>query len=71
MTTWTLQAPLAPLTLNGGSQIVFEAVSPSTGNAVGTVTVTNVTVYGFDESVSIALFPDGVPAYALEGDDSA
>jgi hypothetical protein len=48
MATDTLKAGIPQLTLAGGMQIVFEAISPTTGATVAGVIVRNVAIYADD-----------------------
>ena len=61
MTVWTLQAPMAELSLPGGSTVTFEAIDPTTGAAVAGVTVTSFTIFGSQEGAST--LEDIVPVY--------
>lgn len=40
--------------LPGEYQFVFEAIDPTTGSAVTGVSVSQIAIYGLDESVSVA-----------------
>ena len=50
MATDQLMAPLPQITLEPGMQIVFEAISPTTGLAITGVTVKGIAIYGTDEA---------------------
>jgi hypothetical protein len=63
MAVWTLQAPMAQLSLPGGASITFEAINPSTGAAVAGVNVTSFTIYGYPGDTGETVLPDVLPVY--------
>lgn len=69
MTVQTAQAPLPPITLTGGMQIIFEAISPTTGLAVSGVKVGPGHIYGIDRSSGALV--DLVPLYSLDLDSES
>lgn len=68
MTVYTLESPGPNLALPGGSVIKFEAISPTTGLAIGGVTVTNISVYGYDAGETEPLVETG-PFMLVPGPD--
>jgi hypothetical protein len=53
MTVYTLESDMPRIDLPGTYQLVFEAISDSTGNAVTGVTVSEIALYGPTPSVSV------------------
>lgn len=55
-----LQSRIPLLTLDNGCQVIFEAISATTGLAITGVTVTNVSIYAtHDGPGDAALLPEG------------
>lgn len=63
MTVYTLESDMPMFELPGGSQLVFEAIDPTTGAAVAGVSVREVAVYADDLGGGVLDVQDVVPAW--------
>lgn len=69
MTFWTQESDLPWIELPGGYKLVFEAISPTTGNTVSNVSVSEVALYGLD--ISEGAVPVVELPYSLADDGTA
>lgn len=66
MTVWTQEADLPWIELPGGFQLVFEAISPTTGAAITGCTVSNVALYGLNIAATLGKLEDVIPGWTSE-----
>lgn len=68
MTNPLLLAPLPETTLDAGCTVTFEALDPTTGATVTGVVVSNVALYGLNDTADAAsTLPDApAPLYTVE-----
>jgi len=67
MTVHTLDAGLPEITLPGGFVVKFEAISPTTGLAISGVSVSAISIYGYQADDSESDVPVPAPYLFVPG----